>query len=246
VVVAIPFACVRPNRVSVRGILLCPQAKAGPLLSRFNTGGDHSPNGCAVEERGTGRDWVKQHFYLVDPSSSRVQFPPFGFQRYLAFARVHDVLVERARFSISFDIFVGPGEYAVSVNDGHQAKMSARAVHGFADIAHYPVFDNEVAQRQGGTVTGHAALCLIKEPYDFLGDDRRLRNDRILQVVTKDEVRAMLLVEATAHWRKRRIGFDPNAVVDHEARNPLERGFIFRARLVAKLPEVADRQVVGL
>jgi hypothetical protein len=246
VVVAIPFACMRPNRVSVRGLVLCPPAKAGHLLSRFDTCGDGSVDERASEERGSGRDWIKTHFDLGNPWPSRIPFPPFGYQRYRAFARVRDVLVERNRLSVSFDMFVGPGAYAVTAGNGDKANASARAVHGFADMAHYPVFDHEVAQRQGGTVTGHAALCLVEEPYDFLGDDGRLRDDRILQVVTTDEVRAMLLVEATADWRKRKMGFDPNAVVDHEARDPRERGFIFRARLAVKLPEVPDQQVVGL
>jgi hypothetical protein len=42
------------------------------------------------------------------------------------------------------------------------------------------------------------------------------------------------------------MGFDPDPVVRHEIGNPLERGFIFRARLVVKLPEVRNKQVVGL
>jgi hypothetical protein len=235
----------RPNRVSVRGIVLCPPSRAGLLLARFEDGGDHAPDGRAVEARGTGRDWIKTHFDAAEPRSSRAQFPPFGFRQYRAFARVRDALVERNRLSVSFDIFVGPGDYT-AVGNADMARASARAIHGLAEIAHYPVFEHEVAQRQGGTVTGHAALCQVEEPYDFLGSDRRLRGDRITRVVTKDEVRAMLIVEATPDWRKRRMGFDPSTGPGRDARDPHERGFLFRARLAVKLPEIADKQVVGL
>src|SRR5262245_44672115 len=70
-------------------------------------------------------------------------------------------------------------------------------INGFADIAHYPLFDNEVAKRERSAVTGHAAVCLVEQPNDLFGDGWRLRGDRVLQVVSEDKVGAMLLVEAT-------------------------------------------------
>ncbi len=63
---------------------------------------------------------------------------------------------------------------------------------------------------------GHAALCLVEQPYDLLGDRWRLRGDGILQVVPENEIGAMLLVEPTAHWRQRVMRFNPNAVVSDE------------------------------
>jgi hypothetical protein len=57
---------------------------------------------------------------------------------------------------------------------------------------------------------------------------------------------AVLLVEATTHWYKRRIGFDPDPVGRHDVGNALEHGFIFRARLIAEMPQVASKQVVGM
>ena len=198
-----------------------------------------------VDEGGTGRDWVKRHFDDLDAPPTGGQFTPFGFKRYLAFARVRGALAERNRFSVGFDIFVGPGDYAAA-DPSDRAHTSARAVHGFVDIAHYPVFDHEIAQGQEGTTSGRAAPCLVEEPYDFLGRDRRFRSDRILQVVTEHEVGAMLTIEATAHWRQRRMGFNPNPIVGDEVANPLKRGFLFRARLIVRLPEVRDRRVVVL
>lgn len=95
-------------------------------------------------------------------------------------------------------------------------------------------------------MSGHAALCLVKEPDDLFRDGWRIGSDGILKVITQDKVGAMLLVEATAHWRKRRMGFDPDPVVRHEIADPLERGFIFRARLVVKLPKIGNPQATGL
>ena len=244
--VAVAFSCVRAKSVSMRGVVVCPQPQTSLLLSGFGAGESEALEDGAVKERRAGRNWVKKHFDLVDPPASRVQFPPFGFKRYLAFARFRDIAVSDNRLNVGFDIFVGPGDYPLLGHDGNKPRVSARAINGFADISHYPVFDYEVAKRQGGAVTGHAALCLVEQPNDLFSDGWRLRSDGVLNVVTEDKVGAMLLVEATAHGRERSMGFDSDPVVRHEVGDTPERGFIFRARLIVKLPKVADKKVVGL
>ena len=242
---AIPFACSRTKSITMRGVVVCPPAESRLLLSRLGADGGRTVDDDTIDEELAGRDWVKRHFDELDTPPTGVQYTPFGFKRYQAFARVRGALAERNRFSVGFDIFVGPGDYAAA-NPGDKAHTSARAVHGFVDIAHYPAFDREIAQGQEGTTSGRAAPCLVEEPYDFLGRDRRFRSDRILQVVTGHEVRAMVTIEPTAHWCQRRMGFNPNPIFGDEVANPLKRGFLFRARLIVRLPEVRDRRVVVL
>lgn len=106
-VVAVPFACVCPKRVSMRGVVLCPQVEPRLLLSRFDAGEGEAFDGGAIKEGRAGRHWIKKHFDLVDPPSSRIQFPPFGFKRYLAFARVRYALVSDNRFSVVFAYLSG-------------------------------------------------------------------------------------------------------------------------------------------
>jgi len=246
VIVAVPFACVRPDSVSMRGVVFCPQIEPGFLLSRLGDGGKQTGDDAPAAKRKSSRNWIKKHFDRVDPPSPRVQFAPLALKRDFAFARITNVAVGSSRLVVRFDVFVGPGVYPLPGNDGNKAGASARAIHGFADITHHPVFDSEVAHGKGGPVPGHAALCLVEKPGDLLGDGWRLRREGILQVVTQDEIGAMLLVEPTRHWHQRGKRVSPDAVVRDEIGNPLERGLILRARLIVKLSEVRDRQVVGL
>src|SRR5262245_4393915 len=246
VIVAVAFACVRPECVTIRGVVFCPEMESGLLLSDFRDGPKQALDDRAVKERGTGRQWVKKHFDLVDPPAPRVEFAPLAFKRDFAFARVRNIAIGTNRLIVRFDVFVGPGEYPLPVNATDKARPSPRAIHGFADIAHYPVFDNEIAHGKGGPMSGQAALCLIEKPNDLLGDRWRLRSDGILQVVPKNEVGAVLHVEPTAHWRKRRMRFNPNADAGDEVGDPLERSLVFRARLVVQLAEARDKKVVGL
>jgi hypothetical protein len=55
---------------------------------------------------------------------------------------------------------------------------------------------------------------------------------------------ATLLVEPTAHWRRRDMRINPNTVIRDEIRDPLERGLMFRARLIEKLSEVRDQKAL--
>jgi len=246
VIVAVPFSCVRPDRVSMRGVILCPQLQTSFLLSRLCAGEHQRLDNGALKRKRPGHTWVKKHFDLVDPPSARVQFPPFGFKRYLAFTRFRDAVIGDSRFSIAFDMFVGPGDFPLPVDDQDKSHSSSRAINGFADVWHYPVFDNEVAKRKRSVVTGHAAVCVVDQSDDLFSDGWRLGSNRILKVITEDKAGAMLLVEATTHWRQRRMGFDPDPLVRDEVADPLKRGFIFRARLIVKVPKVANKQVVGL
>jgi hypothetical protein len=53
-------------------------------------------------------------------------------------------------------------------------------------------------------VPGHAALGLIEELDDLLGDRRALGRDRVFEVVPEHEIGAVLLVEAKKPGRVRR------------------------------------------
>ena len=245
-VVAVAFSCIRPQGVAVRGIVFCPKRKSGPLLSALHTCADRPLNRWSVKKWGTGRNWVEQHFNFVDTSSSAVEFPPFALKRYFAFARVDNILVREQGLGIGFDVFVGPGERALPRDDGDEPDAPARAIHGFANITHDPVLDYEIAQGERCSLPGNAALCLIKKPDDLLGNGWGVRRDGVFEVVPQNEVRAALLVEPTAHRCESGMGLHPNTVVGHEVRNPLKRGFVFRARLIVQLPEVGNQQVVGL
>src|SRR5690349_2685890 len=103
-VVAVAFSCIRPEGVSVRGIVFCPESQSGLLRSRLSTGENEPFYRRAFEKRGTGRDWVKEHFDFVDPTPARIEFPPLALKRYFAFARVDDVLVRDQGLAVGFDV----------------------------------------------------------------------------------------------------------------------------------------------
>jgi hypothetical protein len=124
--------------------------------------------------------------------------------------------------------------------------VSARAIHGFAQITRNPVFDHEVAQGERSSMAGHAALCLVEKPEDLLGNGWGVRRDGVFEVVPQNEVRAVLLVEPTAHGSESRMGLHPDLVIGQEVGKPLKRGFVFRARLIIELSEVCNELVVGL
>lgn len=243
-IVAIPFRCVRTHSVMVRGVVFCPQLQSAHLLARLNADGQTALDDRAVDDAGTGRHWVQQHFDFASAPPARVEPAPFAFKRCFAFARFGDLAIERNRCRIGFDVFVGPGDCSL-LHDRHKGQGSRRAINGFADVIHYPVFDREVACGEECAVTGHAALCLVETADDLLGERWRLRSNRIRKVVAQNEVRSMLLIEALAPWRQRAAELQANAVARHGVGHPLERGFLFRARLVVKLPEVRDRTIVG-
>jgi hypothetical protein len=215
---------------------MCPHSHTGFLLSRFKAG-DDEPSHRAPQDATSCR-WIKKHFEVPDPASTRVQFPPFAFRRYLGFVRFREIAVSRHRLSIGFDIFVGPAEYPLPLADGGKEQTSARAIHGFADIAHYATFQSEIASGEASTITGHAALCLVRRPDAFLGSGWRLQNDCVLQPAGRDEVRAMLAMEATAQWRQRHMRFHTSPAIAGKPANS-ERGVIFRARLALKLPDIS-------
>jgi hypothetical protein len=243
-IVAIAFASVRSQSTAMRGIVFCPQPWSRLLLARLRAGGDEPPDGRAVKERRSGSDWIKKHFDLADTPG--VPFPAPRLQRYFAFARVSDAFVSRYGLSVRFDVFVGPGELALPVDDRDEARASARAIHGFAQVTHHTVFDHELAQSRRSSVPGDAAFCLVRQPDDLLRDGWRVRRDGVFQVVAEREVAAMLLLDPAAHGAERGIGLPADTVVRNEVRDPLERGFVFRTRLVVELPEIRDEQVVGL
>ena len=217
-----------------------PKEKARFLARRLLALRDKALNRRAVEERGTGRDWVQEHFHFVDAPASGVQLAPLAFKRYLAFARVRNIVIENCSVSIGFDVFVGPGRLSLPVDDGDEARPSSRSIHGFAHVAHDSRFEYEISESKRHAVPGHAAFCLVEKPDDLLGDSWTVRRDGVFKVVPQDKVRAMLLVEAPAHRRKGRMRLNADAVVRHEVRNPLERGLVLCSRLVVELPEVGD------
>ena len=245
VIIAVAFRCVRAQSVTVSGIVFCPYRETRFLLSRLGAG-VQKPFYRRRAVGITSRDWVKQHFDFVDTSPPSVEFPFFALKRYFAFARVGNVAVSDDSLIVDFDVFVGPGEYALPVNDRNKSHSSSRAIHGFAHVAHYPAFNNEITHGPGCAMTGNSALCLVEKPNDLLGNGWRVRSDGVFEVIPKHEVGAMLLVEPTAHSREGCVGFDREPVVRDEVQNPLKRGFVFRSRLIVELPEVLDQQVVGL
>src|SRR4051812_7548574 len=120
-VVAVAFSCVRANRVAVRGIVFCPQKQSRLLLSRLRACGHEPLDDSSVEEGRTGRDWVQKHFHFVDTSPPGVEFSPFTLKRYFAFARIANAVVCEQGIGVSFDVFLGPGELAISADNGNEA-----------------------------------------------------------------------------------------------------------------------------
>jgi hypothetical protein len=245
-VVAVAFSCVSPDPVAVRGIVFCPESKSGLILSRLCATSEEPFYSDPIKKRRTGRHWVEQHFDCVTPSPTRVELPTLSLKRYFAFARVDDVLVREQSLAVGLDVFVGPGEFAFPRHDRNEARLSSRAIHGFAHVTHSTRFNNSISQGQGHTMSGNAALCVVEKMDDLLGNDWRIRRDGTFEVIPKDEVGAMLLVQPPTHGVKRGVCFDADTIISDEVRNPLERGFIFRAGLVIELPEALDRKVVGL
>src|SRR5215207_3555372 len=94
-VVAVAFSCVSPERVSVRGIVVCPQRETRLLRGRLDAMRKKPLDRGAVEEWGTGRDWIEKHFHFVDTSPPSIEFAPFALKRYFAFARVRNAGVDR-------------------------------------------------------------------------------------------------------------------------------------------------------
>lgn len=238
--VAVAFAGVSPDRIAMRAIVFCPQQNAGFLAERLTALRDKSLNRRTIKKRGTGRDWVVQHFNVVDAPPAGVELAPFAFKRYFAFARVRDLSVNRGGLSISFDVFVGPGQLSLPVDDWNEARPSARAVHGFAHVSHDSRFEHEISESKRYPMAGHAVFCLVEKPDDLLSDGWTVRRDGVFEVIPEDEIRAMLLLEAPAHRRKGRMRLEPDAVVRHEVRHPFERGLLLCARLVIELAEVGD------
>ena len=244
-IVAVAFRCVRAQSVTVSGIVFCPYRETRFLLSRLGAGVQKPFYRRAVEKWRSGRDWIKQHFDFVDTSPPSLEFPFFALKRYFAFARVGNVAASSDGFIVGFDVFVGPGEYALPVNDRDRPHSSSRAIHGFAHVAHYPAFNNEITHGQGCAMTGNAVVCLVEKPNDLLGDGWRVRSDGIFEVVPKHEVGAMLLVEPNVYRREGCVGFDRDAVVRDEVRNPLMRGLVFRSRLLWSCPKPSIKRLLA-
>ena len=64
-VVAVAFFGVSPNRVAMRGVVFLPETKARFLSRRLNALRDKPLDRRAIEERGTGRDWMEEHFSVT-------------------------------------------------------------------------------------------------------------------------------------------------------------------------------------
>jgi hypothetical protein len=93
-----------------------------------------------------------------------------------------------------------------------------------------------IAQGQRYTLSGNAALCLVERPDELLSNDWGVRRDGVFEVVPKDEVRAMLLLQPPAHRGHGSVRFDGDTAISNEVGNTLERGFVFRAGLVVDFP----------
>jgi hypothetical protein len=243
VIVAVAFSCANPDRVSMRGVIFCPQMQTRFLLSRLRTQRQKALNRGAVVEVGACRHWIEEHFKPEGPPPSRIEFSLLTLKRYFAFTRVSDVAVGYHCIDVRFDVFIGPGEVTLAVNGGDKAYTPARAIHGFADVAHNALFDNEIAYCKRRAVIGHSVLCLVEQPNDLLSDGWRVRSDGIFEAGPKHEVRTVLLIETPAHGSENRLGLYADAV-GHKVRNSLMRGFLFRARLIVEIPEDSDQLAV--
>jgi hypothetical protein len=227
--VAVAFSCFRADRVSMRGVVFCPEAQSRLLLPRLTA----ARQKC--RDTGYGQRWVERHFTSVDTSNIRPQQPHTPIKRYFAFARVCNAAVHPYGLGVSFDVFVGPGERAF--DDESKANASRRAIHGFVCANHYETFEDELDRGQRHSVSGHVTFCLVTKPDDLLEPDWTVRPDAPFEVVPDHELGAVLLIEAAAHRTQSEVGLYANGAVSQEVRHPLERGFLFRAGLIAKLPE---------
>src|SRR5687768_16972692 len=99
-VVAVAFAGISPDRIAMRGVVFLPKEKARFLARRLLALRDKALDRRAVEERGTGRDWIEEHFHLVDAPAAGIQLAALSFKRYLAFARVRNIVIENGGVSI--------------------------------------------------------------------------------------------------------------------------------------------------
>jgi hypothetical protein len=133
VIVSVAFSCGRAEGIMVRGLVFCPRKESRLILSSLNAHGNEPLDNGAGEGGETSRGWIEEHFDCIDPTPARIDFPPLTLKRYFAFARLADVLVRDNRLAVGFDVFVGPGELALSVDNRDEILPSSRAVHGFAE-----------------------------------------------------------------------------------------------------------------
>jgi hypothetical protein len=242
VIIAVPFSCIDCQGVAVRGIVFCPDGKSGFLLSGLRAGG-YEPIADDLQESGGSRAWVKEHFAVLNTSASSLQSRPLLLERYFAFARVEDMYVREQCVAVGFDVFVGPGDFALPLDKGY-ARSSSRAVHGFAHVTHHPTLNHIASEGRRYSVSGHAALCYVKKADDLVRDDWTVRDDGAFQVVPRNKVSAVMLLQPPGHRAKGHMSLSPHSAV-REA-SPLQRGFAFRAGLVIELPKIQNQQVIGV
>jgi hypothetical protein len=209
-ITAVAFTCVSADGVTVSRVEFTPELKASLGLSGLGSLIKQPFDYAAIEKSGAGCNRVQQHLNLVLTTAARIQLPPLTLKLNQSLDGIADILINYDCLGVCFYELGGPGNAAAPHR--HEANSALGSLHCSADIGHGPISGNEVAIGQGGAVGGQAAFGLVKKPYDLFGYSRTFGGDRVLKVVSQHKVRAVLLVEPSAHETKSRMCLYANPV----------------------------------
>src|SRR5437016_8520219 len=88
VIAAIPFACVRAESISIRGIEFTPDVQACLHHLGFGHLVEQTIYNVPVEKGATSGDRVEQPLYLIHATTAGIELPPLALKRNLALSGV--------------------------------------------------------------------------------------------------------------------------------------------------------------
>ena len=194
---AVAFACVSSDGVAVSGIEFTPELKASLGLSALGSLIGRPLNDDAIGTNTPSSNAVKQHLQRVHTTAARIELPPLSIKRNRALCEITDVLINFDCLGVCFHEFEYPEdtEFRTSTRDQSSTALTAPLTTG-------AIRDERTANGFGVT-THHSPFGIIKnKPHDPLRYSRTFGRDRVLRIISRYKIRAVMLVEPPDHGRE--------------------------------------------
>ena len=194
---AVAFACVSSDGVEVSGIEFTPELKASLGLSGLGSMIRKPLDDDTIGMNAPEREPVKQRLQRVHTTASCVKLPPLSLKRNQSLGGITDILINFDCLGVCFYELDAPGDAAIPADN----VVNSNAV---AVVASGTDCDEEPANGDAA-FSGHTPFCIIKKPQDLLRYSRTFGRDRVLNIVSRYAIKAVMLVEPPDGRRESRI-----------------------------------------
>jgi hypothetical protein len=207
-VTSIPFACIRTEGISARGVEFTSEVQSYLHLLGFGQLIEQTIYNVPIDKGASSGDRIEQSLHLIHEASTEVPFPPLALKRNLALSGVLDLSVGFDCFGICFYELVGPSDLAA---------RKVLPMPPLQDSSENDAIRKIVGGLSRGSSTKGPANAWTRE----VGHTEVSNGDDILKVVSKHKIRAMLLV-ATPRRGECGVCLYVDDVTRDEVQNPLK------------------------